>query len=75
MKKGFHFTLNAIFVLEIFEFLFWIFGQVGKWLDKKAEANFKIYNGIYVITNNYNTHIANITRSKGNPTKEFGHVI
>ena len=37
------FMLKAFFVLEIFTFLFWHFGYVGKQLDKKATVNFKIY--------------------------------
>ena len=28
MKNAFHFTLKAIFVLEIFRFLSWLFGHV-----------------------------------------------
>ena len=35
MRNAFYFTLKAVFILEIFQFLFWIFDQVGKWLDKK----------------------------------------
>ena len=34
MKKSvFSFPLNALFVLKILKFLFWLFGQVKKWLD------------------------------------------
>ena len=32
-KNAFYFTLKARFVLKIFEFLSWLFGPVGKWLD------------------------------------------
>ena len=42
MKNAFYFILKALFVLKIFEFLFRIFVQVGKWLDKKVKVNFKI---------------------------------
>ena len=42
VKNDFYFTLKALLILEI-KFLFWIFGHVGKRLNKKAEANFKIY--------------------------------
>ena len=53
MKNAF-FILKARFVLKIFKFFFWVFDHVGKWLDKKAKVNFKIYG----VTNSYNTHIA-----------------
>ena len=33
MKNAFYFTLKAIFILKIFNFLFWHFGHVGKRLD------------------------------------------
>ena len=37
------FMLKALFVLEIFSFLSWLFGYAEKQLDKKAKFNFKIY--------------------------------
>ena len=37
------FMLKAVFVLEIFSFLSWLFGYAEKQLDKKAKFNFKIY--------------------------------
>ena len=43
IKNAFYFMLKALFVLKIFTFLSWLFGYVGKWLDKKAVVNFKIY--------------------------------
>ena len=43
MKKALYFTLKPLSVLEIFKFLVWLFGHVGKRPDKKAEINFKIY--------------------------------
>ena len=43
IKNVFYFMLKALFVLKIFTFLSWLFGYVGKWLDKKAVVNFKIY--------------------------------
>ena len=43
MKKTFYLMLKARFVLEIFTFLFLLFGYVEKRLDKKAMVNFKIY--------------------------------
>ena len=42
MKNAFYFMLKALFVLEIFKFLF-CFGYVKKRLHKKAKVNFKIY--------------------------------
>ena len=44
-----------LFVLQIFKFLVWVFGHVGKRLDKKAKANFKIHD---VMNCEINTHIA-----------------
>ena len=43
MKNVFYFMLKPLFVLEIFTFLSWFFGYVEKWLDKKAIANYKIF--------------------------------
>ena len=59
LKNTFYFILKALFVLEIFKFLFRTFGYVGKRLDKKAKVNFKIYDDIAkCITSNYDTNIA-----------------
>ena len=43
MKNSFYFTLNALFVLEIFTFVFSHFDYVEKQFDKKAVINLKIY--------------------------------
>ena len=43
-EKCFLFNLKAFFGLEIFKFLFWLFGYVEKWLDLKDEVNLKISN-------------------------------
>ena len=43
MKNIFPFMLKTLFVLKIFKFLYWLFGYVEKRFDKKANANFKIY--------------------------------
>ena len=43
MKNAFYFMLKALFVLEIFKFLSWVFGYVEKQLDKKVKAYSKIY--------------------------------
>ena len=44
MKNAFYFMLKALFVIEIFKFLSWVFGYVEKQLDKKVKAYSKIYN-------------------------------
>ena len=43
IKKGFYFVLKALFVLEIFTFLSWLFGYAEKWLDRKDMVNCKIF--------------------------------
>ena len=58
MKNVSYFPLKALFVLRIFNFLFWIFGHVEKRLDKEGKVNFKIYYLTAWETNNYNAHIA-----------------
>ena len=50
--------LKALFVLEIFTFLSWLFGYVEKWLDKKTMVIFKIYGFTGWTRNNCNTHVA-----------------
>ena len=37
MKNAFYLTVKPLSVLEIFKFLFWIFGYVEKQLDEKAK--------------------------------------
>ena len=58
MKNAFYFMLKALLFLEIFTFLYWLFGYVEKRLDKKATVNFKIYDITDYTTINCNTHIA-----------------
>ena len=41
MQNAFYFMLKALFVLEIFTFLYGIFGYVEKQLNEKAIVNFK----------------------------------
>ena len=43
MKTASHLMLKGLSVLNIFKFLSWLFGHVGKQLDKKWKINFKIY--------------------------------
>ena len=50
--------LKALFVLETFTILSWLFGYVEKRLYKKAKVNFKIYDVTDRTASNYNTHIA-----------------
>ena len=56
-KNALYFTVKALFVLEIFTFLFSFFDHVEKRLDKKATDNFKIYDVIEWATNNDDAHI------------------
>ena len=58
MKNAFYFMLKALLFLQIFTFLYWLFGYVEKRLDKKATVNFKIYDVTDYTTINCNTHIA-----------------
>ena len=75
IKNSFYFTSEAIFLLKILEFLSWRFGHIAKRLDKEDEVNFKFCDVTAWLTNNRNTHVANISRSKGNPTMKFGQLI
>ena len=58
MKNAFYFMLKALFVLEIFKFLSWLFGYVEKQLDKKVKAYSKIYEVTDWTTSNKSRHIA-----------------
>ena len=58
MKNAFYFTLKALFVLEIYKFLFWHLSHAGKLLDRKTKVNIKIYSVTNWIANNCNTRIA-----------------
>ena len=42
MKKAFYFFLRAIFVLEIFTFLAWLFGYVENGLFKRAMVDLNV---------------------------------
>ena len=52
MKNAFYFLLKALFVLEIFTFLYCLFGYVEKRIGKKAIVDFKMYDVTDEITNN-----------------------
>ena len=64
-----------LFALEILTLLPRVFGYTKKQLVKKATADFKIYDVTDWATNNYNTHIPNIARSKSNQTMKFGQLM
>ena len=75
IKNHFHFTLKAIFILKTIKFLSWLFANVGKRGNKKAQVNFKIYDvtiskKIIAIQILYK-----ISRSKNNQTIRFGQLI
>ena len=55
--------------------MFRFFGNVGKQLDERAKVNCKIYDAINWETNNYNTHMCNISKSKGNQPTKFCQLI
>ena len=61
MENDFYFILKARFVALV----------VGKWLDKKAKCNFKLYDVTYWKISYYNTHMPNISRSQGNQAMKF----
>ena len=75
LMKNVDFILKALSVFEIFKFVSRLFRYVEKQLDVKAEVNFKIYDVTERTTNNYNTCISNILRSKRNQTMKSGHLI
>ena len=58
VKNAFYFTLKALFVLKIFNFLSEHFGHVSKLLDLKDQADFKFYDVTAWLADNCNTHIA-----------------
>ena len=55
-NNAFYFILKALFSTKIFKFLSWLFGHVGKWLDKKIKVNFKIYDVTIWEIDKYNTY-------------------
>ena len=74
MKNAFYFTLKAFFSLTILKFLFWLFGHAWKWLDKKEQVNFRIYDATTWLTIAIQV-LPNISRSKCNQTVKFGQLI
>ena len=49
---------KALFILKIFKFFPYVFGHVGKQLDKKPKVNFQIYDVTDWQTIKNNTNIA-----------------
>ena len=49
------FTLKALFVCKIYNFLSWVFGLLEKWFDYKDKINFRIYDITTLERNNCNT--------------------
>ena len=66
--------LKPLLVLDIFTFLSWIFDYVENRFDEKAKVNFKFCEDAGWTTNNHNTHITNILKSKGNHSIKFGQL-
>ena len=66
---------NLFLFSRYLKFFSWIFGHASKRLDKEGKVNFKFYDATAWLTNNCNTHIANISRSKGNQTMNFDQLI
>ena len=60
MNNALYFVINALFILEIFNFCLDFFGHVGKQLDKKANVNFRICNIYYTYIAQY---LKNLRRS------------
>ena len=50
-------NMKALLVYKIFRFLSSLFDQLGKWLNKKAQVNFKFYDVKDLTKNNNNTNI------------------
>ena len=74
-KNAPYLIVKVLFIHRIFKFLSWLFGRVGKRLDKKAKVKVKFYDVTTWLTNNYNTDIAQISRSKNNQTIKFNQLI
>ena len=58
MRNTFYLTLNALFILKIFNFCLNFMVIKKKRLDKKHKFNFEIYDVTTLLTDIYNTHIA-----------------
>ena len=75
MKNVFYFMLKALFVLEMFKFLSWLYGFVKR-LHRKAKINFEIHDITFWTTNNFNTYIVQyLIRTKDNQAMKLGKLI
>ena len=72
-EKCFMFYLKSSFCFWFISMSFLISGHVGKWLDKKAKVNFKIYDNLDK-PNTMNI-LPDISRRKGNQIVKFGQLI
>ena len=79
-----YFLLKVLFVLDIFNFLSWLFNCEEIQLNKGAKVNFKIYEVTDWTTKNYNIYIymdiyiyllSNISKSNGHWKRKFGQLI
>ena len=57
IKNAFYFMLKALFIHDIFIFLFCLFCYAEKQLDEKDKVNFKMYDVTDCTASFYNTHI------------------
>ena len=74
MKTVFHFMLKAIFVLDLCTFCL-NFVVLFKNILIRWIINSKIYDVIDWITNYYNKHVANISRSICNQAVQFSQLL
>ena len=58
MKNAYLFILKCPLVVKIFKILYWIFGFVGKRLNKKTNVKLKICYAINLKIKKYITYIA-----------------
>ena len=69
MKNILYLTLKALFILEIFIFLFWVLGYVEKRLDKNTMVSFKIHD-VTDATNSSKKHFAQYLKIHSQPDNE-----
>ena len=65
MENAFCFILKALFIINIFNF-FDIFGPIGKWLHKRSNVDFKVYDAINWESSNCKTHIKHLIKHNWN---------
>ena len=74
IKNVFYFPSKALFILEIFKFLSWLFSLVAKRLDKKDKVIFKFYDVKTWLKNNRTTHIAQYFKKQSQSDNEMWSV-